>query len=173
MSQRDTDKVIVGRVRRPQGTKGYVLIDVLSDHPNRFAPGHKVFIGGVVYVIQDVRMREGGALVKFEGIDSPEVAKKLRNSDVTVDASQLSPLPKGVYYHYHLIGMQVRTVDGRSLGAISAVLKTGSNDVYVVNDGQRELLVPAISEVVREVDTARGEMVVDLPEGLEPGLVSP
>ena len=169
MSERNTDQVIVGRVRRPRGTKGYVFVEVMSDYPNRFVPGQKVLVAGTVHVIQDMRTRGDGVLIKFEGIDSPEAAEKLRNSDVTVDTFHLLPLSKGVYYHYHLIGMQVYTTDRRHLGAISEVLETGSNDVYVVSDGLRELLVPAISEVVREVDTARGEMVVDLPEGLEPG----
>jgi len=140
----------------------------MSGHPDRFAVGQKVFINGALHVVQDVQVLGEGLLIKFQGIDSPEAAEKLGRSEVTIDASHLPPLSEGTYYHYHLIGMQVYTIDRRHLGAISDVLETGSNDVYVVNDGQQEILIPAISEVVREVDTVKGEMMVDLPEGLDP-----
>ena len=80
--------------------------------------------------------------------------------------SEGPPPQEGGYVHYQRIGLRVRTVDGEDLGEIAEILETGSNDVYVVAGGAGEILVPALSKVVRQIDIPAGLMVVDLPEGL-------
>lgn len=75
-------------------------------------------------------------------------------------------LPQGEYFHYQLMGLRVMTEEGEELGEISEIIETGSNDVYVVSGGRGELLLPAISQVVREVDLTHQTMVVRLLEGL-------
>ena len=83
------------------------------------------------------------------------------------------PLPEGAYYHYQLIGLAVAGADGAPLGVLTEVLRTGANDVYVVLSEGAELLVPAVADVIRVVDTERGVMTVALPDGLEPRAVNP
>jgi 16S rRNA processing protein RimM len=75
-------------------------------------------------------------------------------------------LPPGQLYLYQIIGLSVRTTDGQSLGKITEVLDTRANDVYIVNDGTREILLPAIPDVVKEINLERGEMLVELLDGL-------
>ncbi len=80
--------------------------------------------------------------------------------------SEVPSAEEGEYFHYELLGLKVRTVEGEDLGEVAEILETGSNDVYVVRGAAGEILVPALSKVVREIDIASGLMVVDLPEGL-------
>ena len=88
--------------------------------------------------------------------------------NLTVLPEELEPLPPGAYYHYQLIGMEVHEEAGSRLGDIVEVIFTGANDVYVVRDGKRETLVPALANVIVSVDTDldRNNMIVRLPEGL-------
>jgi 16S rRNA processing protein RimM len=76
-------------------------------------------------------------------------------------------LPDGEYYQFQLIGLAVETKDGERLGTLRSIFETGGNDVYVVDCGGKELLVPAIEDVVCEIDLENNRMIVDLPEGLE------
>jgi 16S rRNA processing protein RimM len=111
--------------------------------------------------------RGGEAIVWFEEIGSREQAEELKGKDLFIYKDRLPELPSGEYYHFQLIGLQVETKDGKPLGTLSAVLQTGSNDVYTVESGGKELLIPAIEDVVIEVDLSNGKLIVDLPEGLQ------
>ena len=83
-----------------------------------------------------------------------------------VPQSEVPSAEEGEYFHYQLLGLNVRTVEGEELGQLAEILETGSNDVYVVKGAEGEILVPALGKVVREIDIASSLMVVDLPEGL-------
>jgi 16S rRNA processing protein RimM len=106
------------------------------------------------------------ALVNFAGIDSMNAALSLVGREVYMERSKLPPLPEGEYYWCDIVGLSVRKVDGSFLGTVTSVIPTGSNDVYVVQNGEREVLIPAIDGVVISIDPAAGEMVVDPLEGL-------
>lgn len=156
----------VGRIRSPAGLRGELHVELLSDVPGRFAEGREVLIRGVPYSIQRARSTPKGLLIKFTGIDSPQDAEELRNEPVFIGKEHAIPPPPGAYYHYQLLDMRVVTAAGDELGLITDVLQTGANDVYVVKGAERETLVPALADVVKAVDTERGVMVVDLPDGL-------
>jgi 16S rRNA processing protein RimM len=94
-------------------------------------------------------------------------AQTLSGKDVSVQRDRLPELPEDEYYHFELIGLSVETTEGRHLGLLRAILETGSNDVYVVDCEGKELLIPAVEDVVCEIDLQNKRMVVDLPEGLE------
>ena len=79
---------------------------------------------------------------------------------------QIDPLPDGSYYYFQILGLRVRTDDGEELGRVHEILATGGNDVYVVRGPAGERLVPALGDVVLDVDLDRGLMTVSLPEGL-------
>ena len=97
---------------------------------------------------------------------SLEQAAGLQGAVVEVPEREVSPLQEGCYYYFQIIDLQVYTTQGEWLGTVRDVLSTGANDVYVVQGGEREVLIPALDDVVVEVDVERRRMTVDLPEGL-------
>jgi 16S rRNA processing protein RimM len=108
-------------------------------------------------------------LLSLEGIDSRESAERLRGQTVYADEENLTPLGHGEYYQRDLLGLQVRGEDGRRIGILEQILRTGANDVWLVRlDDGRELLLPSISSVVLEIDPAGGAVTVQIPDGLEP-----
>ncbi len=160
--------MVIGRVLKPWGFRGLVKIQILTDFPERFASLQTVLLGDGAkrFSVESARLIQDAALLKLQGIDSSEEAAKLRGLDVLVPIEEAVPLPEGKYYHYQLIGLAVETASGQALGRITEILQTGANDVYVVNDGQREVLLPAIEPVIRSIDLEHGRMTVELLEGL-------
>jgi 16S rRNA processing protein RimM len=110
--------------------------------------------------------RSNQVILKLEGIDSPEAARELVGQWLTAPPETSPQLPAGEYFHYQLLGLRVITEEGEGLGEISEILQTGSNDVYVVSGEKGELLIPAISQVVRNIDLDNQLMMVNLLEGL-------
>jgi 16S rRNA processing protein RimM len=166
--EKENDWVMVGRIRRAWGSQGHVIVDVLSDTADRFAQGETLFIDGRPVTIESARPSKKAMVLKLVEVDSPEAAEALRGNTLTIPPSSLPSLPEDTYYHYHLIGMEVYTREGRPLGVIADILITGSNDVYVVRKGTKDLLVPALPDVILDVDVSKGRMIVELLPGLEP-----
>jgi 16S rRNA processing protein RimM len=104
--------------------------------------------------------------LEVDGIADMESASALVGSEVLIPEHILEELPEGEYYWHDLIGLDVVTEDGCFIGKIETVFPTGSNDVYVCAGGEREILLPGIADVVREIDMGKGQMVVRLLEGL-------
>lgn len=121
----------------------------------------------VQLTLSSLRPQKKFWIAQFEEIESREQAEALAGNDIFIDKDRLPGLPAGEYYHFQLIGLAVVTEEGKPLGMLKAVLETGSNDVYVVESEGEELLIPAIEEVIVEVDLPNGKLVVDLPEGLQ------
>jgi len=160
--------LIIGRVLKPWGVRGEMKIEILTEFPERFASLRQVFLGDDAkpFSVERARLHGNAVLLALKGIDTPEAAAKLRDQLVQVALEDAVELPKGKLYLYQVIGLRVRTADGRALGEIVDVLDTGANDVYVVQDGSREILIPAIEDVVKEISLERGEVVIQLMEGL-------
>ncbi|MHC1784455.1 MAG: ribosome maturation factor RimM [Anaerolineaceae bacterium] len=155
-----------GQLRRTHGLTGEMVMTILTDFPARLRKGKTVFVGEkyAEMHISGVRSQNKDLLVTFEGIENPDQANKLRNKVVYVKADSLPELPEGEYYHHQLIGLQIEDETGSPLGVLAEILETGANDVYVVksSDGS-ELLLPAIEDVILEVDLAAGRMRAKLP----------
>ena len=161
--------VIVGRVLGPRGLRGELQVEVISDSPGRFSPGGILYIANRIYKIQrSSRLPKGRATLKLNGIDDRDQAQALRDSLVTVTEDLVPPLPEGQYYHFQIMDMQVYTQEGEHLGRVIDILSTGSNDVYVVSLRGSELLIPALDDVIKDVDVEQARMVVELPDGLRP-----
>ncbi|MFZ5920197.1 MAG: ribosome maturation factor RimM [Chloroflexota bacterium] len=161
--------LVVGRLRRPHGLRGEILMEVLTDFPERLKRGKQVFIGDdyTPHTISACRRHNDGLLLTFEGCTDRDEAAKLRNQDVFVPTGSLPALSEGEYYHHQLVGLSVVTDTGRSLGALVEVIETGANDVYAVRDENgREVLLPAIPQVVLDVDLDSATMRVHPLEGL-------
>ena len=161
----------IGKVVGAHGIRGEVTIHFYGDSDRPYQSGDLIRIRppgqtDAAFKIISARPHKRNFLFRFEHITDRDGAERLIGAEVVMDRSDLPPLDDGEYYWSDLIGMSVHTTDGDYLGTIAQILPTGSNDVYVVQDGSRETLVPALDWVVVEVDVAAGTMRVDLPEGL-------
>jgi 16S rRNA processing protein RimM len=124
-------------------------------------------VGEAVFLpVTAVQTAKDSLILQFKGVDDRDAAEALRGSSVWGSSEKTGKLPEGEYYWSEIIGLQVLTEEEELLGRIEAVFPTGSNDVYVCRGGTREILLPAIEEVVRRIDTDRGVMVVRLLKGL-------
>jgi len=161
----------VGTLRRSHGIRGDLLMDVMTDFPERLKPGTFVFLGEKKQPLKITRRRShnDGLILGFEGISSAEQTTKYRAQLVYVQADDRPQLPDGEYYHHQVLGLQVVVEDGAVLGVISEIIITGANDVYVVSadDPQKkDILIPAIQQVILDVDLEKKIMRVHLLPGL-------
>jgi len=160
--------VAVGRILAPRGVRGELKVEPLTDFPERFAPGQVIWVGGVRREVEGSRQRRSQVLLKLAGVDSVEQAATLQGELLEVPQEELTALGEGRYYRFQLLGMAAYDAAGEALGTVVDILSTGANDVYVVRGPRGELLLPAIEEVIKEVDAEGGRMVVELMEGMEP-----
>ena len=167
--------VAIGRVAGAWGIRGEVKIQPFADSPDRLAPGSEVRIDGgedgetetAAAVVQSVRPHRAGLVARLSGIADRTAAENLAGALLTVPEDALAPLPEGVYYHFQLIGMAAFAEDGEPLGEIAEIIETPGNDVYIIRkEGERDLPIPALAEVVIEVDIPAARMVVRLLPGL-------
>ena len=158
--------LIVGYILAPWGIKGEVKVEVATDFPERFAPRKVVYLNTRPLEIECCHPHKQHLVVKLATIDSIEAAEKLRGQALTIPSSELYPLPEGQYYTFQLIGIKVLTTDGEHLGQIVDIMTTGSNDVYIVEGKRGEILIPAIEDVVKSIDLAKGKMVIEAIKGL-------
>jgi 16S rRNA processing protein RimM len=149
--------------------QGELIMDLHTDFPERMKKGRKLLVGNEYkpLTLGGVRPHQAGLLVKFNGVNTVEEAGQYRNQWVYIMASEAPPLPEGQLYQYELIGFQVVDEDDHPLGELVEILETGANNVYVVKDGTgRELLLPAIPDVILNIDAERRSMRVHVLEGL-------
>lgn len=168
--------LMIGEVLRPHGVQGELRIRILTDYPERIGELQTVYLGTDVesptlkpYAVEGMRMHQNYGLLSLHGINTRDQADRLRGKFIMVDMEHAVPLEEGEFYLFELLGLEVHTVDGESLGTIIEVIETGANDVYVVQS-QRfgEVLVPVTEETVLETNIAAGIVTVRLPEGLLP-----
>jgi len=158
--------ISVGRIVAPWGVKGELKVEVLTDFPERFAPKRQVYVDGSPLIIESSRPHKKNLVLKFATIDSIEAAEKLRGRLLEVPYSEVYALPEGEYYRFELMGLEVCTTAGEPLGRIDHILATGSNDVFVVRADGKEVLIPAIEDVVKSIDIEKGRVVIELIDGL-------
>lgn len=161
----------IGQIVNTFGIKGMVKVKPFTDDINRFDKLEKVYIknidGKKEYQIQEVKYHKNMVLMKLEGIDTPEQADSLRQSYLLVNREDEEPLEEGVYYIVDLIGLEVYTDEDILLGKVDDIFNTGSNDIYVVKDGKgKQILLPGIPEVLKNVDLEKGKITVHLIPGL-------
>jgi 16S rRNA processing protein RimM len=169
VSAKRTEFLTIGEILKPWGYRGEVKVKLLTDFPKRVAKLKTVYVGNDTRAIslERARLHSGFALFKFSGYDSPESVAKLRGELVQIPLEDAATLRKGQYYHHQIIGLDVWTTSGERLGTVEEILETGANDVYVVTaEGGREILIPAIQDVVREIDLDGNRIVIDVIPGL-------
>ena len=160
----------VGFLRRPHGVRGEIMLEIQTEQPEIFISEAQFYLGEeyLPYIIASSRPHKKGILLSFEGIQDRDEIGKFRNTHVYAKISELPTLDKDNFYDHEIIGLEViEDETGKSLGQIKEIIKTGANDVYVVTqESGNEILLPAIPEVVLEIDLESSQMSVFLLDGL-------
>ena len=163
----------VGKIVNTHGIRGYVRVMPTTDFvAERFAKGQDLYLQQagepLKLTVESARQHKGFILVKFVGYDNINDVQSFRDHELMVTEDEQQPLEEGQYYYHQIIGLTVKTLEGRELGVIKEILSPGANDVWVVKrTGQSDLLLPVIDDVVKNVDLDKGEVDVELMEGLE------
>lgn len=162
----------VGKIVNTHGIRGEVKVKRITDFEERFE------IGAVLYVVQknnhiqelkvaSHRVHKGFDLLSFEGFNNIIDVEPFKGAYLKITEDQLTELPEGEFYYHDIIGCEVKTIEGEVLGKIKEILAPGANDVWVVK-GQKEkdILIPYIKDVVKQVDITKKEVLIDPIEGL-------
>ncbi|MBF0487322.1 MAG: 16S rRNA processing protein RimM [Nitrospirae bacterium] len=160
--------MVIGKIVKPWGVRGE-LKAVLSDiSVEMFASIDEVMLSGsdTVFSITSKKFRPGCVVLKFDGLDTPEDAVLYNGASMEAEGVELPPLEEGQYYIHEIIGLSVISSSGDALGKVSDVLSFPANDVYVVDYAGRECLIPAIADVVKEINIAGGYITIEVMEGL-------
>lgn len=159
--------VPVGRVNSPWGVRGHVRVSPLTSNPERFEPGSVLLVRGEERRVLDVVRPHGYPIVQFEGYTDRNSAELLRDTYVEIRKEDLPELPPGEHYIHDLVGLAVEDRSGEVIGTLHDVLETGANDVYIVRrEGQNDALIPAIPDIVLEIDIDGGRIVIEAIPGL-------
>jgi len=163
--------VTIAKIVRPRGLRGEVVADLLTDFPDRFGKLENVI--GVRedgtrsdLKIEDFWFQKERVVLRFAGVDSVKLAEGLRNLDICIPESDAAELDEGEFFDWQLAGCEVATIEGTRLGTVREIMRTGGTEILVVEDGDREFLIPFAEAICPEVDIENKRIVVDPPEGL-------
>jgi 16S rRNA processing protein RimM len=170
MKQLD-DWIEAGAITRPHGIKGEVVVDLAKDLLEVVTESLELRVTGrgggeSILTVERARDHKARKIVKFEDVETVEDANALRGSTVWLTREQIGPLAEGRWFVADIVGIDVYTDEDEYLGKLAEVMHMPANDVYVVRDGEKEILLPVIDEVVKSVDLDSGRMVIHLMEGL-------
>ena len=159
--------LMIGKFVGTHGLRGDIKMQVFTDNVSMLKKLKKVTCGAAVYIVESVREHKNVALFKLTNIDTPEAAHMLIGQDVYAERDDLPPLPEGRYYAEDIIGLTAVSTEGMVLGKITDVFATGSNDVYEITDeNKKKTLIPAIRDVVKNIDIEAGKMTIWMMPGL-------
>lgn len=162
----------IGQIVNTSGLKGLVKANLFTDDITKIESFEKVLIEKnkklIEYEIEEVKYHKNQALIKFKGVDSIETAETLRNCFIRVLREDEPELPEDTYYIVDLIGLDVFLDTGEKLGSLKEVfpVQSGNHDIYVVETGEKDILLPAIGDVIKDIDIQNKKMIVHLLEGL-------
>ena len=163
----------VGVITTTHGVRGEVKVFPTTDEPARFKKLKKVLLDTgkekISLEISQVKFFKNLVILKFRGIDNINDVEKYKGKSLLIPREQAVTCEEGEYFIADLLGLKAETEDGQHLGEVKDVLKTGANDVYVVERGDKEgtqVLLPAIRECVKHVDMEAGVITVHIMDGL-------
>ena len=173
-------KLEIGQIVNTHGIKGEIKVTPFTNDITRFDDLKEVILDtgkeqlnlkskkeSKLYKVEGVRYHKNMVLIKLEGINTPEQADLLRNAYLEVDREHAVPLEEGTYYIVDLIGLEVYTEEGKLLGKVDDIYNTGANDIYVIKDELgKQVLLPGIKDVIKNVDLEGGKITVHLIPGL-------
>ena len=142
---------------------------IMTQHPEHLLTLEQLYVGSEhqPYKVTRMRRHHTGMIIQFAGLSDRDQADLLRNQMIYISIKDAIPLEDGEYYLYQIEGIQVVSDEGETLGRVTGLIETGANDVYVITTPEgKELLLPAIPDVIKNVDVPAGVMTVHLLEGL-------
>ncbi|MFZ5652237.1 MAG: ribosome maturation factor RimM [Bacillota bacterium] len=159
--------IIIGKIVGTHGNKGVLKVHPITDFPDRFLGMGSITVdqGGLqkTYTIEKSDRYRKHILIKLAELPDMNGAEALRGAYIKAAREELEELPEGSYYVFEIVGLKVFAAGGEPVGVVEDVIHTGANDVYVVNTGEEPpVLVPALKDVVKEIDIKGGRMVVNL-----------
>ncbi|MCI8361601.1 MAG: 16S rRNA processing protein RimM [Clostridia bacterium] len=161
----------VGQIVNTFGVKGMLKIKPFTDDASRFEELKKVYICKKEKLeeveIEEVKYHKDMVLLKVKGIDDMNEAEKVKGLYLKIDRKNAKKLPKDTYFIADLLGLEVYSDKEELLGKVEDIFRTGANDVYVVKDEKgKQLLLPGIPEVIKEIDLEKEKIIVHLLKGL-------
>lgn len=161
------DLILVGRLLRPHGVRGELVVEILDNAIAALDDVETVYLGEPPepHRLERARWHRGRLLIRLDGFINRDAVERFRGQLLRIDGSEAPP-PPGEYRSYQLLGLTVVTEQGEVLGEVTEIIKTGANDVYVVSGAGGEILLPAIPDVIRRIDLDARRMTVHLLEGL-------
>jgi len=161
----------IGKIVKPRGLKGRMKVISHLESNEILESLEEVFVGyGKEKInlekVRYIKVDKKSFFLELEGVEDVDAVGALVGCPVLIPFDKLGKLSEDEYYWRDIVGLEVVTEDGEILGRIEEILPTGSNDVYVCIGGEREILLPAIADVIRKIDIKNGRMVVRLLEGL-------
>ena len=159
------NKIIMGRFAKPYGVRGWIKVVSFAD-PIEKLLDYKIWQIQHRDAAQVVTMQNGKVyglflIVKLEGIEDPETARHYTNDLIAIEREALPSLKRDEYYWFDLVGLRVFSVDDLNLGTVTSLVETTSNDILIVKNRHRELVIPYISQVVKSVNVEEGSIIVD------------
>jgi len=163
--------ITIGKVVSTQGNKGEFKVLPLTDSTDRFKNITSIFIrkniNRKILNIEKIRFKENMVILKSKDIENIEEAKMIVGSFLEVERKNAVKLPKDTYFIFEIIGLEVYDENDIFLGKIENVISTGSNDVYIVKgENKKELFIPAIREVVKNVNLEKKRITINMVDGL-------
>jgi 16S rRNA processing protein RimM len=163
--------VAVAKIVKTRGLRGEVVADVLTDFPKRFEGLETVTAvlpDGTrqELKIESFRFQKDRLVLKFEGFDSIESGEELRNVEICVAESEVVELEEGEFFDWELLGCSVETIGGEKVGTVRELMRTGGTENLVVENGEKEFLIPFAESICTDVDTEAKLIKIDPPEGL-------
>ncbi|MCD4749938.1 MAG: ribosome maturation factor RimM [Thermoanaerobaculales bacterium] len=170
-SPRGKEWLIVGRAGKPHGVHGSLLVEIVTDFPERMVAGIEVGVGTEDEVQQFVRIHEvryhrGRWLLDFEGLRQREDVDAWRGRFLYLPEQSMEELPEGFFYEHHLVGLECQSLAGESLGTVTGLEEGPGQQRLVVRRGKREFLVPWVPQIVIKIDLENGTVLLDPPGGL-------
>ena len=168
---RKMDFITIGEIVKTRGLRGCMKVLSFVDTQDISAELEFVYIQDnseqkKLYNLRKIDISGKFLFIELDAIDDVDLAKTFVGCKIVIPGNMLKELPEGEYYWKDIIGLDVYTEEGKLLGQIESVFPTGSNDVYVCKGGEREILLPAIADVIKSIDIDRRVMNVKLMEGL-------
>ncbi len=162
----------VGKIANTHGLRGEVKVAVWMDYPEEFEALETVYLKTrketLKLTVKNVRYQKNNLIVKFAEFNDINEVEQYKNCVLYADRDELGELPEGVHYIVDLIGLEVYNEEGEKLGVIADVINNGASDIYdVKREGKKNLLLPVIDEVVKEIDIEGGKVTVHVMEGLD------
>lgn len=162
---------VVGRIARAHGNKGQVIVNLVTDFPERrFSAGAELFLRRAEAIervtVKSVRFQHDRPVIAIDGVETMNEAEALAGAELRVPVDRLTALPEGTYYHHDLVGCRVATTAGEPVGAVTAVEESGGGSCLVVDGTGGEILIPLVTAICRTIDVAGKQIVIEAPEGL-------